>query len=179
VKIKKNLTPKLEDYLITVYRLERERRVARSRDIGRRQGVAKSTVTAALQSLAGKGLINYEPYETITLTPAGRKQAEWLIIRNRVLRDFLENVLGLGSEEVRSTACGLEHALNPEVTERFACFMAFLKLHGKDDPKWLREFHECAGKGGQSDICADCVQKYLESLKATGYDNRDRGVRDT
>lgn len=177
--MKKKLTPKLEDYLITVYRLESEKRVARPRDIGRRQRVAKSTVTSALQSLAGKGLINYEPYEAITLTTKGKKQAGSLIIRNRVLRDFLEGVLGLAPEEVRSTACGMEHALKPKVAERFVCFMAFLKHHSQDDPRWFKEFRECARKGGQNKFCSECVQEYLETLKATGYDRGDKDIQGT
>lgn len=172
-----NLTSTLEDYLVAVYRLEREKRVARPRDIGRMQKVAKSTVTSALQSLAGKGLIDYEPYEAITLTAKGRKRAESLIIRNRVLRDFLEGVLGLAPEEARSTACGMEHALKPKVTERFVCFMAFLKHHSRNDPRWLKEFRECARKVGQGKLCSERVQEYLATLKATGYDKDGKDIQ--
>lgn len=163
----KKLTSKLEDYLITVYRLEREKRVARPRDIARRRKVAKSTVTAALQSLAENGLVNYEPYEAVTLTANGKKRAETLIIRNRVLRDFLEDVLGLSPAESRVTACGMEHALDAAAVERFVCFLAFLKQRDGDGPRWLERFRACVKKGGRGGTCARYVEEYLHTLETT------------
>ena len=184
MEMEKKLTSTLEDYLTTVYRLEREKRVARPRDIGRRQKVAKSTVTSALKSLAGKGLVNYEPYEAVTLTTKGKRQAETLIIRNRVLRDFLEDVLGLSPEEALSTACGMEHALDPKAVERLVCFLAFMKHRDQDGPQWLEKFRECAKKGGRGKPCAECVQEYMQTLKAMDYetgheDTRGHGSRQT
>lgn len=170
------LTSTLEDYLITVCRLEREKRVARPRDIGLRQKVAKSTVTSALQSLAGMGLVNYEPYEAVTLTAKGKEQAETLIIRNLVLRDFLESILGLSPEEARSTTCGMEHALDSSAVERFVCFLAYIKHRELDGPRWLEEFRECTGTGGQSKPCVKYVQEYLRILKKT---DNESGNSDT
>ena len=163
MKKKNKLTSTLEDYLLTVYRLENERRVARPRDIGRRRKVAKSTVTSALQSLAGNGLVNYEPYEAVTLTEKGKKQAESLIIRNRVLRDFLEDVLGIPPEDARSTACGMEHALDATAVERFVYFLSFIKHY---DPRWLEKFREYAKEGGRDESGTGYVKEYLRGLKA-------------
>jgi len=154
----------MEDYLLAAYSLEREKRVARPRDIGRRQKVAKSTVTAALQSLAGKGLINYEPYEMVTLTDEGRKQAEALIIRNRVLRDFLSSVLGLPSNEAGETACGMEHALKQETAERLVCFMAFLHHRMRSDPGWFDECRDCMERGIGGELSEGRVERYLRML---------------
>ncbi len=168
MKTKNKLTSTLEDYLLTVYRLEQERRVARPRDIGRRRKVAKSTVTSALHSLAGNGLVNYEPYEAVTLTEKGKKQAESLIIRNRVLRDFLEEVLGIPPEEARSTACGMEHALDPTVVERFVYFLSFVKHY---DSRWLEKFREYANNGGWGESGADHVKEYLRTLKSAGSES--------
>ncbi len=173
------LTSTLEDYLITVCRLEREKRVARPRDIGRRQKVAKSTVTSALQSLARMGLVNYEPYEAVTLTAKGKKQAEALIIRNQVLRDFLEGILGLSPEEARSTTCGMEHALDSNAVERFVCLLAFIKNRGLDGPRWFEEFRECTRPGGQSKTCAKYVQEYLRILKKADTESGNGDTQDS
>jgi DtxR family Mn-dependent transcriptional regulator len=162
--MEQELSSTLEDYLIAVYRLEGEKRVARPRDIGRLQNVAKSTVTAALKSLAERGLINYEPYETITLTSQGRQTAERLAIRNRILRDFLEGVLGLDPEQAGKTACGMEHAVEEEAMERFVCFLAFVKQHPPDGTKWLDGFREFIRQGGRSRIYRKCVEEYLKAL---------------
>jgi DtxR family Mn-dependent transcriptional regulator len=159
------LSATLEDYLLAIYWLERERRVARPRDICRLQGVAKSTVTAALQSLAEKGLINYTPYEVITLAPEGQKRAEQLNMRHRVLKDFLQDVLGLEPEKAESTACGMEHAVEPEALERFICFLAFVKQHTPDGKTLLKRFREFAREGGRGKACRDCVEEYLRTLQ--------------
>ncbi|MCK4539044.1 MAG: metal-dependent transcriptional regulator [Candidatus Krumholzibacteria bacterium] len=161
----KKLTSKLEDYLLTVYRLERETRVARPRDIGRRRKVAKSTVTSALRSLAENGLVNYEPYEAVTLTVEGKKQAESLTIRNHVLRDFLEDILGFPPEEARSAACGMEHALDSTAVDRFVCFLAYIKHGGHEIPRWIEEFRDCAKEGSLGESSAEYVQKYLQAMK--------------
>lgn len=158
------LSATMEDYLLAAYSLEREKRVARPRDIGRRQNVAKSTVTSALQSLAGKGLINYEPYEAVTLTEEGRKHAETLILRNLVLRDFLSSVLELPPNEVGSTACGMEHALTKETVERLVCFMAFLKHRMRSDPGWFEECSDCMQRGIAGEGSEERVKKYLSLL---------------
>ena len=160
-----DLSPTLEDYLEAIYRIEREQRVARPRDISRAQKVAGSTVTAALQSLAEKGLINYEPYELITLTDEGRERAEELTTRHRIIRDFLENVLGLEAERADATACGMEHVIDREALERFICFLAFMRPHSPDGAKWLERFRRFINEGADGLTCKECVEEYMESLR--------------
>jgi DtxR family Mn-dependent transcriptional regulator len=170
------LTPTLEDYLLAIYQLEQKRRVARPRDIARLQGVAKSTVTAALQSLAEKGMINYEPYEVVTLMRKGQNRAQKLAMRHRILKDFLQDVLGLEREPAEATACGMEHAVEREVLERFVCFMAFVKRQLPDGMTWLREFREFAQQGGQGQACKKCVEEYLHALqKGSAEEGMDIG----
>lgn len=48
------LTPNLEDYLEAVYKLEKERRVARIRDIAQLMNVSKPSVVAAMKKLGQK-----------------------------------------------------------------------------------------------------------------------------
>ena len=78
-----------------VCRIEQDQRVARPKDISEAQNVASSTVTAALQSLAERGMINYEPYVLITLTAEGRERAEQLATRHHIVRNSLADILGL------------------------------------------------------------------------------------
>ncbi|MFO7783711.1 MAG: hypothetical protein R6V25_03700 [Desulfatiglandales bacterium] len=42
-------------------------------------------MTGALKLLSDKGLINYEPYGVITMTPEGKKTAEEVVRRHEVL----------------------------------------------------------------------------------------------
>jgi DNA-binding MarR family transcriptional regulator len=50
--IDSKLSSTLEDYLKAIFSLEKKKRTARVRDIAQHMGVSKSTVSAALKSLA-------------------------------------------------------------------------------------------------------------------------------
>jgi DtxR family Mn-dependent transcriptional regulator len=178
--MKRKLSSTLEDYLIAIHRLEGKKRVARPRDIGHSQKVAKSTVTAALRSLADKGLVNYQPYEAVTLTAEGRKKAQEFDLRHRILNDFLEGVLGLSPGRAHATACGMEHALEPEVVERFVCFLAFVKQHSTDATDLQKEFRRFVRKGGRSRTCRKCVRDYLKTVQSQSAErtNAARSIRE-
>ena len=95
----KKLTPSLEDYLETIFHLESANQQAKAKDIASSLGVKRASVTGALKILAEKGLINYQPYSKITLTPEGFRQASRIVHRHKVIADFLENFLGLDKEK--------------------------------------------------------------------------------
>ena len=62
------LSASLEDYIEAIYHIIGEKQVARGKDISSRLEVSGASVTEALRALAKKGLINYAPYEVITMT---------------------------------------------------------------------------------------------------------------
>ena len=80
------LSSTLENYLEAIFRIEKRKRVARVRDISQALGVAKSTVNAALKSLARKGMIDYEPYELVGLTEEGRRRAGDIVASHLIIR---------------------------------------------------------------------------------------------
>ena len=159
------LTPTLEDYLQAIYRIERKQRVARPRDISEAQNVASSTVTAALQSLAERGMVNYEPYELITLTDKGRERAEQLATRHHIVRNFLEDILGLEARQAEATACDMEHAVDRQALERFVCFLAFIQRHSPAGVNWLDAFRQFIQEGADGQSCEECVKEYMETLQ--------------
>jgi DtxR family Mn-dependent transcriptional regulator len=67
-----HLSASLEDYLEVIAHIITEKQVARAKEIAAALKVSRSSVTEAFRSLAKKGLINYAPYEVITLTPKDR-----------------------------------------------------------------------------------------------------------
>jgi DtxR family Mn-dependent transcriptional regulator len=125
------LSATLEDYLETVARLVSEDGSARVGDIARALSVHKSTVTAALKSLAEKGLVRYAPYEAATLTETGRTRAGEITERHRVVRCFLTDVLGVGFERADANACRIEHAADRRVIERLGLFAEFVHDRGQ------------------------------------------------
>lgn len=121
------LTGTLEDYLRVVAQLAAEKGHARVRDIANAVSVHKSSVTAALRSLSGKGLVNYAPYEVATLTAEGQAAADRIITRHDVIRRFLTDVLFLDPDLAEANACRMEHGLGSKVLERLRLFAEFVR----------------------------------------------------
>ena len=53
----------------------------------------KSSVIGALRSLSEKGLVNYAPYDLITLTAEGEQVAKEVVRRHETLKDFFMKIL--------------------------------------------------------------------------------------
>ena len=164
------LSRTLEDYLRAIHRIEGEQKVTRPKDISAAQNVASSTVTAALQSLAEKEMINYEPYELITLTDKGQAIAEQLATRHHIVKDFLQNVLGLEARQAEQTACDMEHAVHRQVLNRFVCFLAFIRRHSPAGVDWLDAFRRFIQEGVDGHSCEECVKEYMKTLQTRDED---------
>jgi DtxR family Mn-dependent transcriptional regulator len=122
-----SLSESLQDYLEAVYFLIQRNRVARIRDIAAMLGVGKSSVTGAVQALAQRGLVNYGPYQFITLTEAGEVAGRDLVSLHEMLKRFLTDVLGVAEAEAESVGCKMEHAIKGDVLERFVRFVEFVE----------------------------------------------------
>ena len=121
------LSASLEDYLEAIFMVVTEKGGVRAKDIARRLGVKAGSVTGALQALAEKNLINYAPYEVITMTSEGLQKARQIIRRHEVLKDFFMHVLNVEEAIADEGACKLEHGIPKVVFERLTEFMETYK----------------------------------------------------
>ena len=138
------LSPSQEDYLEAVLDLVRTGRVARVRDIARRLNVGMSSVSIALRALGARGLVNYDPYQVVTLTARGEELGRLVTRRHEVLQAFLTDVLGIDSALAQSNACRMEHAIDDSVLQRLKDF-AFLQRSPLVGRNWARSR---AGRAG-------------------------------
>ncbi|MDR2762087.1 MAG: metal-dependent transcriptional regulator [Planctomycetaceae bacterium] len=113
------LTAAMEDYLEAIYHIAQKYGYARSGQISRRLGVHKSTVTTALHQLQVQGYIEYEPYQEVRITPKGELEAKGIVRRHDIFFRLLHNLLEIERDEASKLACELEHALPPDVVDRF------------------------------------------------------------
>ena len=120
------LSESLEDYLEAIFHIVEQKRAARATDIGERMGVKASSVTGALRALAQRGLVNYAPYDIVTLTARGEAVAEEIVHRHEVLRDFFVDVLGVEPETADAAACGMEHHVGKVVLRRLSYLARFV-----------------------------------------------------
>jgi DtxR family Mn-dependent transcriptional regulator len=159
----KKLSSSLEDYLEAIFHVVAQKQVARSRDIAERLGVNRSSVTGALQSLADKGLVNYEPYEAITLTKRGEGLAKDVVRRHEALRDFLVKVLSVDTPKADEAACQMEHAVPQPILERLIEFVEFVEVCPRGGAKWVKGGgYHCTSRGLES--CRRCISSCLEEV---------------
>ncbi|MBA2303576.1 MAG: FeoA domain-containing protein [Acidobacteria bacterium] len=81
-------------------------------------GVVPGTATTMVKTLAESGLVRYEPYVGVRLTPAGEKLAAMVLRRHRLIELFLVKVMGMSWTEVHDEAEHLEHAVSERLIER-------------------------------------------------------------
>jgi DtxR family Mn-dependent transcriptional regulator len=154
--------------LETIFLLIREKAVARSRDIAERLKVSRPSVTGALQALAERALVNYEPYGHVTLTPAGEVEAKRVVRRHGVLKDFMVKVLSIGEAEADATACRMEHAVSKNVVDRLVEFAEFVETCPRAGAKWVHGFgYRCqeAAADPSQQSCERCIEQCLTDVK--------------
>ena len=113
-----------EMYLETILLLHREHANVRAVDVGEELGYAKSSVSRGVNLLKDKGYIEIDPATgNITFTEAGKKKAEGVYERHRVLTKAL---IKLGAEEhvAEENACRIEHVVSDELMAVHENFIA-------------------------------------------------------
>jgi len=143
----KTISSSLEDYLETIYFIYQEKKGIKAVDIARRLGVNKSSVTEALRALSERKLLNYAPYEVITLTREGEKTAKEIALKHKSIFDFLTRILGVETEEAMKNACRVEHVISDDVLNKLITFMEFNREFHCDQHNFIEEFKDyCRNK---------------------------------
>lgn len=148
---KPEISASLEDYLEAIYHTEEAKGAARAKDIVQALGVHNSSVTQALRALADRHLINYAPYDVITLTDPGRLLALDVVKRHETLAEFLTKVLGLPQAQASEGACRMEHCISGLILERLVKFVEYFEQCPMNDVQWDEEFGFFCGKSTRPD----------------------------
>ena len=122
------LSSNMEDYLEAIFHISEEKQAARAKDIADRVQVNKSSVTGALRSLSEKGLVNYAPYDIITLTVKGKKLAVEIVRRHEALKEFFIKILLIDKDEAEEASCRVEHAVSKNIIHRLIGFVEFMEI---------------------------------------------------
>jgi DtxR family Mn-dependent transcriptional regulator len=159
------LSSNMEDYLEAIFHISEEKQAARAKDIADRVRVNKSSVTGALRSLSEKGLVNYAPYDIITLTPKGKKLAAEIVRRHEALKDFFIKILLIDKKEAEEASCRVEHAVSKNIIDRLIQFVEFMEICPRGGKEWLRGFRRHCENGDTSSRCAIFISECLQDVK--------------
>lgn len=116
------MTPSIEDYLSTIYRLDKGQGV-RSVDVAKQLAVSKPSVNRALKTLSEMQLVKQEPYGDIFLTPLGKETALDLNKKYAILRGFLVHMLDVDPERAEIEANQMEHGMSNDTINRIGLLM--------------------------------------------------------
>jgi len=97
-------------------------------------GVVPGTATTMVKALSESGLVHYEPYMGVRLTPAGEKLASLVVRRHRLVELFLVKVLGMSWAEVHDEAERLEHAVSERLIDRIDEMLGRPEVDPHGDP---------------------------------------------
>ena len=156
------LSASLEDYIEAIYHIITEKQVARGKDISARLAVSGASVTEALRALSKRGLINYAPYEVITITSEGREVAEDVIRRHNSLKQFFTDVLAIEETLAEEGACKIEHTAPPKIISRMVDFIKFLEVCPRGGKELITGFANYCQQGQTLGNCATCVSHCMD-----------------
>lgn len=152
------LSASQEDYLETIFFLSREAEHVRPKNIAESMKVRAASVTGALKALARKGLINYAPYASVTLTEDGREIAGRIAVKHEALLHFFTQVLGIDAAEAEDFACTMEHTIPDHILQRLVRFAEYTEKCPNFNASWKEstEAYFCRALGCETRRCETC-----------------------
>jgi DtxR family transcriptional regulator, Mn-dependent transcriptional regulator len=129
-----------ENYAKAIYQLQgRGEEPVHTNAVAERLGVTPASASGMLKRLADEGLVDYEPYHGVRLTPRGERLALEVIRHHRLLELFLAEVLEMPWDRVHDEAEVLEHHISEDLEELIAAKLGQPALDPHGDPIPSRE----------------------------------------
>lgn len=120
-----------ENYLETIYMLEKKLGSVRSIDICNELGFSKPTVSVAMKNFLKDGYIEKSGEGFIKLTEKGNTIATQMYERHIIMTEFFK-AIGVDEDTALKDACKIEHDLSPKT---FECIKNhFEQFTGKELP---------------------------------------------
>lgn len=123
-----------ENYLKAIYKYSPEGEMVSTNTISRYLSTSPASVTDMIKRLHEKGLVEYQPYKGVSLSPEGEKIALKIIRKHRLWEVFLVKTLHFSWDQVHETAEQLEHINSPELIEKLDEFLGFPRFDPHGDP---------------------------------------------
>lgn len=111
-----------EDYLKTIYTIQKGKGTVRSVDVAEHMGVSKPSVSHAVKLLRKGGFIVMGDDYTLHLTDLGREVAEKFYERHQYFTERLTDA-GVDADTAEAEACKMEHTISDD---------SFQKLKGQE-----------------------------------------------
>ncbi|MCE7984956.1 MAG: metal-dependent transcriptional regulator [Caldilinea sp. CFX5] len=141
VESKKILTSAHEDYLKAIYLLMAEGQKVNNSALANVLEVSPASTTNMVKKLAELALVEYEPYQSITLTEAGRQVALEVLRHHRLLELYLHQKLNLPWDQIHAEADRLEHVISEALEDAIAAALGNPTIDPHGDPIPSKDGH--------------------------------------
>ncbi len=118
------LTNSQEEYLKTIYILEKNIGKVRVTDIAEKLKITKPSVNKAIKHLKDINLIEYEVYGEINLTQNGEELAKEIIKKHDIIKMFLVEILGVEEKTAEEEAKLMKYAMSKDTTRSLEKYIA-------------------------------------------------------
>ncbi len=115
-----------EDYLETIYNLNKEKDHVRVSDIAEELEISKPSVTQMMQRLKKEGCVSYKPYSPLKLTAKGSRIGKKVAERHKVLAEFF-TILKISPQTQEKDIHGIEHSVSDSTLKKLKQVTKFLK----------------------------------------------------
>ena len=116
----------VEDYLERILELINSKGYARVIDIAAALKISQASVTNMIQRLDADGLLKYEKYRGLILTASGKKLAQRIAQRHKLLTEFFR-LLGVEDRVIDQDVEGMEHHVSPSTLRAIAALTQQLR----------------------------------------------------
>lgn len=117
------ISKSLEEYLKTIYIIQKQDKQPRVTDIAEKMNCTKASVNKSLKILTEQELINYEPYGKIELTEEGTKLAKKILEANDIVYVFLKEILGEEKDIAEEEAKEIKMVIKDTTLNKLAKFV--------------------------------------------------------
>ena len=118
------LTNSQEEYLKTIYLLEKNTNKVRVTDMATKLGITKPSVNNGINNLKELKLLNYETYGNITLTKEGENIAKEIIKKQDILKLFLVEVLEVNCDTAEEEAKAMKHVISKTTIKKLDSYIS-------------------------------------------------------
>lgn len=152
------ITHSMAHYLMAIHELHKRQGYARMTDVARELEITAGSASTSLKTLKAKGWVDEDHNKFLRLSPQGEKLAHEINVSNKLLVQFLTEVLGLNDTQASIDACKMEHLLSSDLRKKMLAFMHFIHEDHKPVKDFLKAWKAhsviCPGPD-ECDVCHD------------------------
>jgi len=118
-----NITHSAAHHLLAILELREKRGYARVTDVARELNITTGSASINLKSLKAKNLIIEDDNKFLALSEEGEAVAKAVLMRKKILYNFLANILKVKPEQAEIDSCKTEHLISAETAKKLQEFI--------------------------------------------------------